>query len=80
MIRTGEKHDFLNTEADAVHALHPCHLILRFQFFGNTLALGHLGHNLIEHNFFLLINFSEVGVQSAPFFRIFQARLCPKLG
>lgn len=48
-----------------VHALDPRHLIFRFQLLGDSLALGHLGHEPIEHFFGSSINLLQMGVQCA---------------
>ena len=61
---------FFCSVSDVVHALHPSYLVLRFQFFGNTLALCHLGHELIKHGFRLPINVGEIGVQPAARFQL----------
>ena len=63
---------------NAVHPLHPSHLILRLECFGNTLALGHPGHELVEHGFRLPINVGEIGVQSAACFQL-QIQCAPVL-
>ena len=53
-------------------------LILRLECFGNTLALGHLGHETVKHGFRLPINVSEMGIQPAACFQL-QIQCAPVL-
>ena len=55
-------HDFLDAVADVVHALHPGHLIFRFQLLGDSISFCHLSHELLEHIIGSSINFLEIGV------------------
>lgn len=61
-VRSGE-YDFLYSMSDAVHTLHPRHLIFLFQLLGDSLTIGHLGHKPIYHFFSSSINVFQMCVQ-----------------
>ena len=58
-------YDLHRPVSDAIHPLHPQHLILCFELFGDALLLGHLlcqQEHLLRR---LLVDVGEVGVQPA---------------
>ena len=48
------------TIPDVVHPLHPQHLILRFELFGDTLMCRHLFYQLKEHGFRLFVQVGKI--------------------
>ena len=50
---------------DVVHLLHPKHLILSLELFGDALTLGHLLYQLKKHSFCLLVQIGKITVQLA---------------
>ena len=50
---------------DAVHSTYPCHLVIGFEFFGDTLLRCHLFNHPREHRLRLSVNVPEIAVQLA---------------
>ncbi len=55
--------DLLCCISNIVHALHPSHLILCFQLFGNTLLYCHLLYKTVEHFSCPVVHLRKVTVQ-----------------
>ena len=57
------QNDFLRTAADAVHAAHPFHLVRRFERFGHTFLLRHIGNDDCHMFVAGLVDLAKVSVQ-----------------
>ncbi len=70
----------LSPVSDVVHALHPQHLILRFDLFCNALCCCHLINHSKEHLSRLIVQFGEITVQLAGSqqFRIHHLSMMPE--
>lgn len=56
---------FRNRQPEGVHSLHPLHLIVGFQRFGNALTLCPLLHKTVKQLLRLFLNIGKVGMQPA---------------
>lgn len=54
------QHDFFSSVADAIASSYPFHLIVCFQFLGNTLGNFHLLHNRIQPFLRLLVHLCKI--------------------
>ncbi len=57
--------DLNSINTDVIHPSNPLHLIIRFEFFGHTLTLGHLLYQPKKHFLCLPVDVSKVAVQFA---------------